>query len=571
MLLNQRLLSQIQLMGIWFMPNVRLIVFVFALCLVSTILLPITSTQRSAIDTYAITNARIVTVSGSTLDRGTVVVRNGLIAAVGANVSAPPDARIIDGAGLTVYPGLIDSYTDLALPEAAPSPSPGVGGGGFFAPPPPRPVGGPNSTQLPGLQPEVMVEDVIRPGGSEIEASRNVGITTALTSPRSGIWMGQSALINLAGDTPQQMIVRSPVAMHVGFTPLRGSYPGSLMGVFATLRQMMLDAQRYRDSMQIYERAPRGTRRPEVDRSLAALVPVVEGRMPVVMLANSEREISRALDLATEFKLRLIIAGGRESDRLTERLVKQNVPVLLSLNLPRRTTAAIPEADPEPLRVLRERVEAQQTAGKLARAGVRFGFQSGSLTNMSDLLVNAARTIENGLQPTDALRAFTIWPAQILGVENQLGSIETGKIANLTVMRGDLFDRNSRVAHVFIDGRPVDLRPPERGGPGRNILSGQWSVTVNLGQDERTITLTLQQEGDRLRGSISGPLGAGEISNASTSSNGEVRFTVTLNVEGLTKEATFTGRLENNQIRGSVAIVGSAPGTFTATRSGQPN
>ena len=110
--------------------------------------------------------------------------------------------------------------------------------------------------------------------------------------------MGQSALINLSGETPQQMIVRSPVAMHVGFTPLRGTYPGSLMGVFRTLRQMMLDAQRYRDSMQIYERNPRGTRRPETDRSLAALVPVIDGRMPVVMLANSEREISRALDLA---------------------------------------------------------------------------------------------------------------------------------------------------------------------------------------------------------------------------------------------------------------------------------
>ena len=553
------------------MPNVRLVVAISALCLASIFLFPITRAQRSAIDTYAITNARIVTVSGAPIDRGTVVVRNGLIAAVGANVSAPPDARIIDGAGLTVYPGLIDSYTNLALPEASPSPSPGGGGGGFFAAPPPLPVGGPNSTQLPGLQPEVMVEDVIRLGGTEIESSRNVGITTALTLPRSGIWMGQSALINLAGDTPQQMIVRSPVAMHVGFTPLRGSYPGSLMGVFATLRQMMLDAQRYRDSMQIYDRSPRGTRRPEVDRSLAALVPVIEGRMPVVMLANSEREISRALELATEFKLRLIIAGGRESDRLTERLVKQNVPVLLSLNLPKRTTAAIPEADPEPLRVLRERVEAQQTAGKLAKAGVRFAFQSGSLTTMSDLLVNAARTIENGLQPADALRAFTIWPAQILGVENQLGSIEPGKIANLTVMRGDLFDRNSRVAHVFIDGRPVDLRPAERGGPGRNILSGQWSVNLNLGQGDQAITLNLQQEGDRLTGSISGPLGAGEISNASTSSTGEIRFTVALNVEGQTKEATFTGRLENNQMRGSVAIVGSAPGTFTATRTGQPN
>jgi len=551
------------------MPKVRsrLLVAWLALLFLSTN----ANAQRSAIDTYAITNARIVTVSGSVIERGTVVVRNGLIAAVGANVNAPSDARVIDGAGLTVYPGLIDSYTNLALPEAAASPSPGGGGGGgFFAAPPPRPAGGPNSSQPVGLQPEVMVEDVIRPGGTEIESSRNVGITAALTSPRSGIWMGQSALINLAGETPQQMIVRSPVAMHVGFTPLRGTYPGSLLGVFATLRQMMLDAQRYRDSMAIYERSPRGTRRPETDRSLAALVPVIEGRMPVVMFANSEREISRALDLAEEFKLKLIIAGGRESDRVAERLAKQNVPVLLSLNLPRRTTAAIPEADPEPMRVLRERVAAQETAGKLAKAGVRFAFQSGSLTNISDLMVNAGRVIEHGLQATDALRAFTIWPAQILGVADQLGSIEVGKIANLTVTRGDLFDRNSRVAHVFIDGRPVDLRPAGGGGPGRNNLSGAWSVNIKLGADEKEISWMLQQEGDRVTGSIAGSLGAGEISNASFNA-GEIRFTVPLNVEGQTKEATFTGRFANNEIRGSVAIVGSTPGTFTATRSGQPN
>lgn len=524
--------------------------------------------QHSAIDTYAITNARIVTVNGPVIERGTVVIRNGLIAAAGANVNAPADARVIDGTGLTVYPGLIDSYTNLALPEASPSPSPGAGGfGGFFAAPPPRPEDGPNSTQPPGLQPEVMVEDIIRTSDNELNSARNIGITTALTSPRTGIWMGQSALINLSGETPQQMIVRSPVAMHVGFTPLRGTYPGSLLGVFSTLRQMLLDAQRYREAMQIYERNPRGTRRPETDRSLAALVPVIEGRMPVVMLANTEREINRALDLATEFRLRLIVAGGREAERVAERLAKQNVPVLLSLNLPRRTTTALPEADPEPLRVLRERVEAQQTAGKLVKAGVRFAFQSGSLTNMSDLMVNAGRVIENGLQATDALRAFTIWPAQILGVENQLGSIEAGKIANLTVMRGDLFDRNSRVAHLFIDGRPVDLTPAG-GGPARGNLSGRWTVNVNLGQGEIAITLNLRQEGERLSGSISGPLGAGEISNASMTS-GEVQFTVSLNVEGQTKEATFLGRLANNEIRGSVTNVGAAPGTFTATR--QPN
>jgi len=554
------------------MPKVRsrLPVAVLALLLVALSLNSITKAQRSAIDTYSITNARIITVSGPVIERGTVVIRNGLITAAGADVLAPPDARVIDGTGLTVYPGLIDSYTDLGLPEASPSPSPATGVAAFLAQPSPSPRGGPNSTQPPGLQPEVMVEDVIRTGGTEIESWRSVGITTALTTPRTGVWMGQSALINLSGETPQQMIVRSPVAMHVGFTPLRGTYPGSLLGVFSTLRQMMLDAQRYRDSMALYERNPRGTRRPDTDRSLAALIPVVDGRMPVVMLVDTEREITRALDLASEFKLRLIIAGGREADRVAERLAKQNVPVLLSLNLPKRTTPAMAEAEPEPMRVLRERVEAQQTAGKLAKAGVRFAFQSGSLTDIADLMANARRVIENGLQAADAVRAFTIWPAQILGVESQLGSIEAGKIANLTVTRGDLFARDTRVVHVFIDGRPVDLRPPA-GGSSRNILTGTWTVNINLGQTDRSITLNLRQEGDRLTGSISGPLGAGEISNASTTSAGEVRFTVPVNVEGQTSEATFAGTFANNEIRGSVTIVGSSPGTFTATRSGQPN
>jgi hypothetical protein len=149
------------------------------------------SAQNSAIDTYAITNARIVSVSGPIVERGTVVIRNGLIVAAGANISAPPDARVIDGAGLTVYPGLIDSYTNLALPEPSPGPAPGGGGGGAFfllqQQPQARPAG-PNSSQPAGLQPEVMVEDTIRSGGNELEASRNLGITTALTAPRSGIW-----------------------------------------------------------------------------------------------------------------------------------------------------------------------------------------------------------------------------------------------------------------------------------------------------------------------------------------------------------------------------------------------
>jgi hypothetical protein len=291
--------------------------------------------------------------------------------------------------------------------------------------------------------------------------------------------------------------------------------------------------------------------------------------MPVVMFANSEREIARALDLAEEFKLRAIIAGARESDRVADRLAKQNVPVLLSLNLPRRTTAALPEADPEPMRVLRDRVEAQQTAGRLARSRVKFAFQSGGLSNMSELMTNAGKFIANGLSSEDALRAFTSWPADILGVSNQLGSIEAGKIANLLLVRGNLFDRGARVTQMFIDGRPVDLRPaaaPAAGGETRANLDGAWTVVIESPQGQQNATLNVEQEGDVIRGVMQGPSGSRNIANATVSAAGEVRFTVPVDMGGETREATFTGTLSGNEIRGQVTVEGRPPATFTARR-----
>jgi imidazolonepropionase-like amidohydrolase len=557
------------------MPAIRLRVPASLVAVAFTVIqLPnFVTAQRSAVDTYAITNARVVTVAGPVIDRGTVVIRDGLIAAVGANINAPADARVIDGTGLTVYPGLIDSSTSLGmpLPSPTPTPSPGTTSGGFgqFRPQTSTTIAL-NSTQLPGLQPEVLAEDFIKPGGEQIEAARNAGITAALTAPRQGIWMGQSALINLAGDTSQQMIVRSPVAMHVGFTPLRtGSYPNSLMGVFASLRQMLLDAQRYRQAQQIYERSPRGIRRPNQDRSLAALLPVLDGIMPVIMYADREREITRALDVAQEFKLRPIIAGGLEAAKVAERLSAGKVPVLLSLNFPRRTTAALPEADPEPMRVLRERVEAPRTAAKLVTARVPFAFQSGALTSMTDLSANLVRAIENGLAREDALRALTIWPAQILGVADRLGTIEVGKIANLTVTRGDLFDRNPIISYLFIDGRSIDLRP-EAAGAQPGAATGAWTLNVNLGAGDVPISLVLQQEGERLRGSMQGGLGSAEIANASIGSGGDIRFTVPATFAGQAAEATFAGRITANEMQGTVNVVGRAPGSFSGTKAGAP-
>jgi imidazolonepropionase-like amidohydrolase len=532
----------------------------------------LTNWRNPAVDTYAITNARIVPLSGQEIARGTVVVRNGLIAAVGANVAAPADARLIDGAGLTVYPGLIDSNTTLGIPAAAPRPGGATGGPAVVLGPPGQAAlpgaTAPNSSQPAGLQPEVRAEDIVRPGGEQIEAARSAGITSALTAPREGIFHGQSAFINLSGDTPQQMIVRSPVALHVGFTPLRaGGYPGSLLGVFASIRQLFEDAKRYRELNELYERNPRSMRRPGLDRSLAALVPALARQMPVVMFADRQREIERALDLAKEFNLRVIIAGGGEAWKVADRLAAEKVPVLVTLNFPRRTTAPTPEADPDPLRVLRDRVDAPKNPARLAAAGVRFAFQSGGLANMSDFLANAARAVENGLARDEALRAMTLRPAELFDVDKQLGTIEVGKIANLTVVRGDIFARDRRVTHVFIDGRPVELRPAAQPAGGANA-TGQWALRVRIRPDrEDSVTLNLRQEGERLSGGIQGDLGSAQIANASVSPAGEIRFTAPVTYQTQTNEATFVGTVTGNEMRGTVSVVGGDPGSFNGTRA----
>jgi imidazolonepropionase-like amidohydrolase len=552
--------------------------FIFAVVALAVFLsspIHISRAQQSAVDTYAITGARIVTVSGPMIERGTVVIRNGLIQSVGEGVSAPADARVIDGTGLTVYPGLFDAYTSLGIQQAAPATTRATGAPSPAAPTPqPAQFSSLNPTQPVGLQPEIQAIDYVRPGGAEIEAARNAGITTALTSPREGIFMGQSALVNLAGASATEMTLRSPVAMHVGFTPLRsGVYPSSLMGVFAALRQMLLDAERLRLSNLIYEKSPRGRRRPEQDRSLVALFPVLAREMPVVMFANTEREIRRAVELAEEFNLRLIIAGGAESWKVTDRLRERNVPVLLSLNFPRRTTMQVAEADPEPLRILRARVDAPKTAARLAQAGVRFAFQSGAMANMTDFLLNAAKSVEQGLPRDEAVRALTLRPAEIFGVADRTGTIEAGKIANLTVTRGDLFDRSARITHVFIDGRPMDLRPvtAPAGGVGGGVnASGTWTLNINLGEGDVASTLTLEQQGAQVSGSIQGALGSAEIAGASVGASGDIRFTAPLTIGGLTTEATFSGTITGNEMRGTVQVVGRSPGSFTGTRPNAP-
>ncbi|MEQ1764269.1 MAG: amidohydrolase family protein, partial [Pyrinomonadaceae bacterium] len=421
----------------------------------------------------------------------------------------------------------------------------------------------------------------IRAGEAQFEAVRNAGFTTVLTTGRTGIMTGQSALINLAGDSVSVMTIKSPVAMHVAFATIPGQYPGSLLGTFSALRQMFNDAKRHDQLLKMYAENPRGMKRPADDMSLEALIPVVNGQMPVIFVANRENEIIRALDLAKEYNLKAIIAGGQEAGKLVDRLKSQNVPVLLSMNYPKRTTTASPDADPETMDTLRFRAEVPKVAGKLAAGGVKFAFQNGGATNVSDFLASASKSTTNGLSKEAAVRAMTLSAAEILGVSDRLGSIETGKIANLTVVRGDLFGTDRRITHVFVDGKLFEPKVPETpagrgpggrgtGGPGGGAnpsalpnVGGGYSINIAAPGQALTGMLTLTQDGNQLTGTMVTELGTTTLREGRVTQNGfsfagtvvfggqSIDFTVLATVTG----NTFSGTVDSPQ--GAIPISGT--------------
>lgn len=510
---------------------------------------------------FAITNARIVTVSGATIDKGTVVIRGGLITDVGSSAKVPADARVFDGNGLTVYPGLIDTNSSVGLAQAQARPQGGPGGGQGQAPAQPAT----NSNYPIGLQPENNVISRLSGGENQFEQIRNAGFTTVLTVSRDGIFNGYSAVINLAGDNVAAMVLRSAFAQHITYRTIPGTYPGSLLGTFSALRQMFLDAQRLDEWKKKYTTNPKGMRRPDADASLEALIPLLNREMPVVFNANTEMEIIRSLDFAKEFNLKPIIAGGTEAWKAADRLKKADAIVLLSLNFPKKTTANSPDADPEPLDVLRLRVEMPKNAARLSQAGVKFAFQTGGLTNLGDFLANANKAVENGLSKDNALKGMTLGAADILGIADRVGSIETGKIANLVVTRGDIFARDKAITHVFVDGKLFEQRPPppQRGGgsgmgagtPNASTVAqvgGTWNITIDAGGQSLPVTLNLQQQGSRLTGTMSSQmLGSNQIKNGEVTATG-FSFDASVNFGGQSIDISVTGKVTGNQVSGTV-------------------
>jgi len=579
-------------------------VLAFALAL-STVAIYAPQIETAAFDgdAYAIKGGTVVTVTGATIQKGTVIIRNGLIEAVGADIPIPGDARVIDATGMTVYPGLIDAYTNAGLGTATPTTAQGGRGGGPAPATPATPAipglviaptaasAQPASTPS-GQSPELMASDQLKVTAETFDQQRSAGITTALVAPREGIYQGQSVLINLGGAEPEKLIIKNPVSLNVSFGSGRGfggggGYPGSLMGIFAFLRQSLLDAQHYKAAWERYNQNKRGMQRPETDKSLAALQPVINGQMPVAFTANSEREIKRAIGLGEEFGLKFMMAGGQQSYQVADLLKQKNVTVLLSLNYPQRP-ANLEDPESEALRVLRERADAPKAAAALHKAGVRFAFQSGYLARPSEFIANAAKAIEAGLPKDEAIKAMTIYPAEIFGVAEQLGSIEKGKIANIVVTSGDLFDRRTQVKHVFVDGKQYEVKPPAPtqagpggrfGGPGGRpggggrpgaessaavSVAGSWTVTTESPQGPIQLTFNLRQEGNVVTGEVTSPFGTFPLTG--TINGAELTFAFTAKIQDQELPVTGKGAIDGNSIKGTMNAMGQES-NFSGTRT----
>jgi imidazolonepropionase-like amidohydrolase len=405
----------------------------------------------------AIKDAHVVTVSGDDLPKGTVLLRNGLIEDVGAEVTIPADAWVIEGAGLTVYPGFVNALGTWGLMGRPAS--------GQSGEQPPRAKGPEDRPQNFSYE---RAADSLTPVDKKLEGARAAGFTSAVTFLERGIFRGLGAYIDLAGERGRDMVVAEPVGQEIAIGSGRGfrSFPGSLMGYISYVRQMFLDLGQYEQAKTLYAANPNGQRRPEYDHTLEGLQESPRFLLPAV----ESQQIERMLRFGAELNKPFLLYGLHEGFKEVEQLKQANVPVLVSLKWPEKPKDEDPTDVPD-YRDLVLQEQAPSVPGLLAKAGVPFAFYSDGVDSAAELKKALKTAIDAGLTRPDAIRALTLSPAEIYKVADRTGSIAKGKIANLVVMKGDAFDDKTTVEYVFVDGKqfrpPQESEKPPKGGTGK--------------------------------------------------------------------------------------------------------
>jgi len=510
----------------------------------------ITSAHAEAPRIFAITDVRIVTTPGQVIDNGTVVLRDGLIESVGADVEAPPDAKIITGQdSWTVYPAFIDAASAVGLESESTNGPPGRPGGGNDKQRP----GSPH--ELEAVHPEKAVVDQLDVSHSSVERHRELGFAVTHVLPAKGVFRGESAVILLRDAPARELILVDRLAQVIALETssfMASKYPSSSIGAVATVRQTLLDARRQLVWNQRYAANPVGMRHPEYRASDAPLLAVLRRERPVVFVSGAGLDPGRFNAFATEFELRAMTVAEGLAHRFDD-LHAAGMPILLPLELPEKPELGNADDALEiSLNELQAIVRAPGLPAELAAAGIEFALVTVGMKSTRSFSENLAAVVEAGLTPEQALAAVTTVPARLLGLERTLGTIEPGKQANLLVVEGELFTDKPALRHLFVDGYHEEIEAEETIGDPNAVEDprGTWEITTEVMGRSSESTWTITGSEDQYRGfSESSRAGKRQfkrvdlVGNALTvvseTPRGEIDITVVVTGEMLEGETTM--------------------------------
>lgn len=526
---------------------------------------------------YALQGVTVVFADGRSRAGVNVVVRGGLIEAIGPDVELPPDARLLEGDSLYVYPGIVDAQggAEYEFPEVE------VDRSEVASWNPPRDV--------QGFMPQRRVVDYLAVTGADLADQRRKGVVAGAVIPSGRLVPGRGAVLiyRPGAETPDALVAEPVLGPTMSLQGARGVYPSTLFAVIAFYRQMFEDARHNAAHIQAFDRHRKGVAPPQWDPDLDVVRQVMGGTTPVFFEADLGRDIRRVLELADEYGFKPLIVGGDEAWQVADELKAARVPVLISLDFPKparwkpdekekKAEEAEPgdggsqdeeqeELDAGALREKR-RIEAiYENASRLAEAGVSFALTSGG--GKADLLEGARKAIEYGLSEEDALRALTITPASLLGIDH-VTRIEVGMPATFIVSDGPLFDEETSVRYTFVEGALELGKKGAGSGEAPTVdVTGTWDLTMETEMGTFESTLTLTQEGADLRGSTRSEFAQGRVVSGTVSGN-SIEFTVSFSMGDQSFDIEFSGTVEGDTASGSGE--GGMVGSFewTAKRAG---
>lgn len=503
--------------------------------------------------TFAITNATVIQSPGQVVDSATVVISNGLISAVGVDVSIPNDAEVIDGGELFVYPGFIDgmSNTGAARPDQMERPD------DLFTPDPPN--------DYAGITPEESVVQQLDVTENSIETMRRLGFTISHTVPHGRMLPGSGALILLTdGDSSYDLLLRQDVSMFTQFSGAPGAYPGNTLGMMAKWRNLFTQAGYNLEHEVLYASNPDGIQRPSQDQALQAFYPVIDKTKPVFYHTKNMLEARRAMKLKEELDFNLVLSDLEEGWFLIDDLQGSDVEILMSLNLPDEPELSEEEEKTdEMVRLEERRQEAYQRFlsqyTEFNEAGIRYAFSTMGTTS-GNVKENLEKLVASGLSEDVALAALTTDAAELLGISGIAGTLDAGKIGNAVVTTAPYFQEDSKVKYVFVDGEKYEFDTTESASSeiseeAEEMLMGSWNYTINSPQGEMTGQWIFTEEDGMLTGVMTSNQGGPDTNmNNLSFLGGSLSFDFDFDAGGQSVEIIVTGDLEDGQFNGEAVV-----------------